>query len=99
MTNLPMNCEWCAEPVLEHERTISHIVAHPECHFRLFGGSLAHVVRRCSCFVDGSPYTDPPRLSKRAAAALAHQLQNDFDEFFPDEPSEPHERKPPCVLR
>lgn len=41
---------------------------HRNCFFRLTFGSVAHVRKRCSCYVPGSTEHDDPALSPREAA-------------------------------
>jgi hypothetical protein len=65
-----MSCQLCGEPILEHER-VEQPDFHRECAFRAVAGSVAHIERRCSCFVRGSDESDPPGVSKREAARMA----------------------------
>jgi len=44
---------------------------HVDCLKRLLIGSVAHVERRCSCFVAGSDENDPPGMTRREAAREA----------------------------
>jgi hypothetical protein len=46
---------------------------HMECVFRSICGSVAHVERRCGCFVKGSEEGDPPGMTLRQAAVAAVQ--------------------------
>jgi hypothetical protein len=39
--------------------------------FRAVAGSVAHLERRCGCFVAGSTEGDPPGMTKRQAALAA----------------------------
>lgn len=86
-------CLRCGEPVLPDEpqeggylltpeRHVP-IVQHRACAVRAVIGSVAHLERRCSCYIPGADEGDPPGLSKREAAeaALAVWLaqQEDFD--------------------
>lgn len=48
--------------------------AHRNCGLRAVIGSVAHLERRCSCFVPGSQENDPPGMSKRQAADAAVEL-------------------------
>jgi hypothetical protein len=52
----------------------SYIVEHRECHLRSLIGSVAHVLKQCSCYMPGADETDPPELTKRQAARLAVEL-------------------------
>lgn len=45
--------------------------AHVECNFRAVMGSVAHIEKRCSCFVPGSEENDPPEMTCREAAKAA----------------------------
>jgi hypothetical protein len=51
---------------------------HVECLLRLTIGSVAHIERRCGCYVAGSTESDPPHMTLREAARaamVAHTLQ------------------------
>jgi hypothetical protein len=66
----PRTCQWCDEPI-EPDECIDRMGItrmHHECMFRSVMGSVAHVERRCSCYVDGASETDPPDMSRREAA-------------------------------
>ena len=66
------DCIWCDEPVLEAEQADAVSEAmHKECLTRMITGSVAHLEKRCSCFVAGSTESDPPGLTRREAARLA----------------------------
>lgn len=45
--------------------------AHRNCFLRGVLGSVAHIEKRCGCYVVGSTEGDPPGLSARAAADAA----------------------------
>jgi hypothetical protein len=47
---------------------------HYECLMRGMIGSVAHQMKRCSCFVPGSNEEDDPRLTQRQSAELATAL-------------------------
>lgn len=67
-----MNCAWCHEPVMPGEQHPAfEEPMHFECGFRSVVGSMAHLLRRCSCYVAGSELGDPPGLSRREAAREA----------------------------
>jgi len=75
-------CTHCAEAIAEEEpgfRYANGPVAHYECFMRMSVGSLAHIEKRCSCFVPGAECTDPPEMARREAARVAvaawHRLQ------------------------
>jgi len=60
----------CEMPCL-CERGWMPIYFHDECHLRRIVGSLSHLRRECSCFIEGSQCGDPPELTRRQAAVLA----------------------------
>lgn len=75
-------CAWCEEPFVEgdegviiplihNENCVEMKPYHLDCHLRTVTGSLAHVLKICSCFVPGSTKEDPPDMTKREAAWLA----------------------------
>ncbi len=78
-------CMWCDEPVAESDLRalpISGGMMHRECGIRMVLGSVAHLERRCSCFVDidsrlacmDDPPGDPPGMTRREAARAAVEL-------------------------
>lgn len=64
-----MNCQHCGEPILLSE-DFCHSV-HRECAARMVIGSVAHIERRCGCYVSGSMEGDPPEATRREAARAA----------------------------
>lgn len=72
-------CGWCNEAieagsngmVIYSPRPELRPAYHRACFIRQTVGSLAHIERRCSCFVPGSTSGDPAGLTKRQAAVLA----------------------------
>ncbi len=65
-------CPWCDELILENDvRSPVQPPTHYACGIRMVAGSLAHILRRCSCFVPGSDESDPPELTRRQAAEIA----------------------------
>ncbi len=46
---------------------------HQECFLRQTLGSVAHIERRCSCYVLGSSAEDPPDMTMHEAALAAVQ--------------------------
>ena len=72
-----MNCQWCDEPLLDHERHPllgAGTCLHRECGISSVVGSVAHLSGKCSCFVDGAEEGDPPWMTKRQAAKAAADL-------------------------
>lgn len=70
-------CLWCEEPILGHEpaqRSGDGSGAHKACALRMIVGSVAHLEKRCVCYVPGSQAGDPPDMSMRAAAEAAAWL-------------------------
>jgi hypothetical protein len=67
-----VNCLHCHEPITVAEEKLTQMSSqmHQECLLRAVAGPIAHQERRCSCFVPGATESDPPGLSKRAAAKL-----------------------------
>lgn len=65
-------CFHCGEGVDDGDRhTAFAEPIHCACAIRLVVGSVAHVERRCGCYVPGSTLGDPPGLTIREAARLA----------------------------
>ena len=65
-------CAYCEEPVGKHEQHPAYMQPmHIECHIRQVAGSVAHLERRCSCYILDSDEGDPPGLTKREAAHAA----------------------------
>jgi len=75
-------CVHCDEEILTDEDRTSVINGmtgkrmwrHFECGMRAVIGSVAHLERRCSCYVPGSDEGDPEGLSRREAAAAAWEI-------------------------
>jgi hypothetical protein len=64
-----MICQWCEEPIEEPVHPSAFGTGmHPECAYRSACGSIAHLMRRCSCYVPGAEEGDPPGMTKREAA-------------------------------
>lgn len=66
-------CEWCDERILPDEKLadVTGGMFHVECSLRMVVGPLAHIERKCSCFVPGSTAHDPEELTRRDAARAA----------------------------
>jgi|HubBroStandDraft_1064217.scaffolds.fasta_scaffold32770_4 hypothetical protein len=73
-----MICPECGEEIVKGEMVMPFnndtILMHYECGLRGIIGSVAHLQRRCSCYVPGSEEGDPPGMSKREAAKAAVKL-------------------------
>lgn len=72
-------CEWCEEPIEADDAYISPSwpngpVYHHTCLVRSIVGSVAHLERRCHCFVRGSVEDDPPGMTRRQGARKAAEL-------------------------
>jgi hypothetical protein len=70
------NCLYCGEEVLPDEgnpniKTDLRYKMHAECLFRSVAGSVAHIQKRCSCYVEGSSESDDPGLTLRQGASAA----------------------------
>jgi len=81
-------CGWCAEPIEDDgagdgltDSTCSGDKApgvngnlHRECLMRMVLGSVAHIQKRCHCYVPGSEENDDPSLTLRQAAKAVAAL-------------------------
>ena len=67
-------CTWCGEKILASESNVFYPNCHRECAIRQACGSVAHLEKRCGCYVEDSEEGDPPGMSKREAAFAAMQL-------------------------
>jgi hypothetical protein len=63
-------CLHCDEPVLAGEECQQPDM-HQECAVRAILGSVAHIEKRCGCYVPGSIEGDPPQMTMREAARAA----------------------------
>ncbi len=69
-----VRCGHCGEEVGPYDSGLRYPdgdYAHRDCHLRCILGSVAHIERRCGCFVPCSTEDDPAGLTKRQAAAAA----------------------------
>jgi hypothetical protein len=68
----PFPCLWCDEFVVPGDLMHSLLPGyHYACAMRTVLGPIAHVQKKCSCYVkDGSTEHDPPGLTKRQAARV-----------------------------
>jgi len=71
-----MKCFYCGEPIVASDNSIAMgcLNTHRNCFLRQVIGSVAHIEKRCSCYVDGSTAGDPPELTRRQAADAAVTL-------------------------
>lgn len=70
-------CYHCEEPILITDPGIRYPdgdYAHRNCHIRQIVGSVAHIEKRCGCYVEGSHDSDDPALTPRQAADAAVAL-------------------------
>ena len=82
-------CAHCDELIQDgdHGWTLPHIGAngcielpwHLNCLMRHTIGSVAHIERRCGCFVKGATEDDAPELTRRQAADAAVEAFNRKD--------------------
>ncbi len=79
----PAPCHRCGETVLHTDRHdyYSNVAepVHRECFIRPIIGSVAHIERRCSCFVPGAEEGDDPTLTRRQAALAAYKAWMKLD--------------------
>jgi len=80
MNELEKLCIYCEEMTTDDDRVLLRDGAayHRACFLRQFLGGVAHIERRCSCFVEGAEEIDPPGVTLRQGAMLAleaHQRQ------------------------
>lgn len=71
-----MTCNWCHETVTATDTFYQYAngpIAHRNCALRQVIGSVAHLERRCGCYVSGASDGDPDGLTRRQAATLAVQ--------------------------
>ncbi|HEV8364574.1 MAG TPA: hypothetical protein VGQ52_13750 [Gemmatimonadaceae bacterium] len=67
-------CLHCDEPIRPGDpwdTTADGQPWHMECLMRLAIGSVAHIERRCGCYVPGATDNDPPGMTRRQAARAA----------------------------
>lgn len=72
-------CGWCTQPIVPGDdgwlipsaSPQKPVSFHRACWLRSVIGSVAHLERRCSCFVPGSTESDPPGMTVREAAEAA----------------------------
>lgn len=51
---------------------------HRACFIRMVNGPVAHIQRRCSCYIPGSNEHDPPGMTRRQAAQAAFDAMNEI---------------------
>ena len=72
-----VRCGFCEEPIQAGEKAPgTGTPLHRECQIRLIVGSVAHVERRCGCYVEGSQESDPPHMTRRQGARQALAAHN-----------------------
>lgn len=74
-------CFHCEEPIAKNEAGFSmfhignlsatRVYEHRACFLRGIFGSVAHIEKRCSCYVPGATCGDPEGLTARQAADAA----------------------------
>jgi hypothetical protein len=67
--NLMICCLYCTEPIQPGQ--ILNGQTHIECLYRSVGGSVAHLSKRCSCYVAGSIEGDPKGYTLRQGSIAA----------------------------
>jgi hypothetical protein len=67
-----MKCAYCEEEIMPGD-LLSDMMqpTHANCALRMVIGSVAHVEKRCSCYITAAHETDPPGMTKREAADAA----------------------------
>jgi hypothetical protein len=77
-------CDWCEEPITARDRGVIYSngpAAHLNCFLRQINGSVAHVLKTCSCYVPGASEDDPPELTRREAANLVVDILREKHEI------------------
>jgi hypothetical protein len=84
-TPVGLPCIRCEEPIQEGDSGVFYAnqeptPAHRNCFLRATIGSVAHIQRRCGCYVPGSTEGDPEGMTRREAAdaAVAESMKSDF---------------------
>jgi hypothetical protein len=68
-------CPYCDEPILSGDRVSADSSRyHWACGLRSVIGSVAHLEKRCSCYVERAEEGDDPALTRRQAAEVAAKL-------------------------
>lgn len=80
---LPAPCMRCGELVNPGEQ-VQYYPGRPEplhhaCYMRPITGSVAHLERRCACYIEGASEGDDPGLTRRQAAEAAFALWERLD--------------------
>lgn len=77
-------CIYCGEAVAAEDDGIRYASgqdSHRECFLRMIFGSVAHLGKRCSCYVPGSTENDDEGLTVRESARrVVEALDRDFRE-------------------
>ena len=77
-------CNWCEEKIEAQDNGVVYShgpVAHRNCFLRQINGSVAHVLKMCSCYVPGASEDDPPELTKRESANLVVDILREKGEI------------------
>lgn len=81
-TPVGAHCLYCDETIEADDRGMTtncegqEQPEHLECFMRQLLGSVAHLEKRCGCYVEGSHEGDDPNLTPREAARAALALWN-----------------------
>lgn len=70
-------CIHCGDTITAEDDGIEYASgqdSHRPCFLRVIFGSVAHLQKRCSCYVPGSTENDDEGLSKREAAQRVTEL-------------------------
>jgi hypothetical protein len=62
-------CAHCHEEFVKGDAIMpfnnGEVLVHHNCGLREIIGSVAHLEKKCSCFVPGAEETDPPGMTRR----------------------------------
>jgi hypothetical protein len=67
-------CLHCKEPIVHTDSGMEYPdggYAHKNCHMRQIIGPVAHIEKKCGCYVPGSTEGDPAGMTDREAADAA----------------------------
>lgn len=83
-------CFYCDEPLVAEDAGMQDGQGKPmhfNCFLRSVIGSVAHLEKRCSCYIDGASEADPPNLTRRQAANAAVAVWRAIQEGQDDRPN------------